>query len=50
MGIMAYKIIDGYAYPSHSNAIGGVAVILSLLGLLAVLFFTGVLGSLTDLL
>lgn len=48
---MAYKIIDGYAYPSHSSAIGVAVVVFSLLGLLTVLFFTGVWGAnLIDLL
>lgn len=48
---MAYRITEGYVYPSNGSSIGAVAVVFILVALLAVFYFTVILGgSLTDLL
>jgi hypothetical protein len=49
-GVMTYRNVEGYVYPSNGSAIGAVVIALILLALMAVLYFIGVyVFSLADL-
>jgi hypothetical protein len=40
-GVMSYRIVEGYAYPSHKGAIGAISVLLIFVALIVLFYFTG---------
>lgn len=41
-GIMSYRIVEGYVYPSNKGAIGAISILLIIVALIVLFYFTGI--------